>query len=99
MVLQVLDVVNETRVEVACPTRSGRSLPVPHSSALPAHSRAVLGASADEGEGQQGPHQVQDTQAILVFKAAALSPGTSGHPVTLAGIPIGGGHPEVLDWI
>lgn len=52
MVLQVLDVVNETRVEVACPTRSGRSLPVPHSSALPAHSRAVLGASADEGEGQ-----------------------------------------------
>ena len=54
---------------------------------------------ADEGEGQQGPHQVQDTQAIMVFKAAALSPGTSGHPVTLAGIPIGGGHPEVLDWI
>lgn len=54
---------------------------------------------ADEGRGQQGPHQVQDTQASMVFKAAVLSPGTSGHPVPLAGIPIGGGHPEVLDQI
>ena len=35
----------------------------------------------------------------MVFKAAALSPGTSGHPVALAGIPVGDGHPQVLDQI
>ena len=51
VVLQVLNVVNETRAEVTCPHQAvAVSLLVPHFSALPVPSRAVLEASADEDQ-------------------------------------------------